>query len=146
MKEIKQMRGKEDYIKMDGVNITYGTADYRNIKSIFINYATWVKLNEEKDLHKILIPTLRHIKKNINNVISNEKWDTFNIMSNTFNATSVIESSRRTFQEFEITIYPKKEIGKIQDVLDDIKLLSEMVISTYKDKTGLILNYERNNL
>jgi hypothetical protein len=122
---------KGKFIKIgsyNNVKIGYGTVDFKNLKTIYIQLNSWTQpTNENYEFNKIISKISKNIKHHIFNLNSvlfkKESIVDLDIK------TSSIKTNKRSFMDLEITLYVNKEFEfKSKEIKEIITNLSKFII------------------
>jgi len=125
---------KGKFIKIgsyNNVKIGYGTVDYKNLKTIYVQLNSWTQpTNENYEFNKVISKINKNIKHHI-----------FNLNSGFFKKesivdldikTSSIKTNKRSFMDLEITLYVEKHFElKSKEVKNMITDLSKFIIDEF---------------
>lgn len=129
----------------NNVKIGYGTVDFKNLKTIYIQLNSWIQAShQESDFEKIILKTQRKIKEKIRE----STYDYFKKESivDLDIKTKGIKTTKRSFMDLEITLFvdkpfdvKSKEIKKIindlsLNIIDNI-LIDKSLFNFYEKKT-----------
>jgi hypothetical protein len=93
----------------NNVKLGYGTVDFKNLKTIYIQLNSWTQpLEENCDFNKIILKTRRQIKENIYN-LNSELFKPESIVDLDIK-TNGIKTNKRSFMDLEITLYVSKQV------------------------------------
>ena len=88
------------------VRIGYGTIDYKDLKTIYIKFKSWIKPIDNDDYDYIIYRTRKKIKKHLYNnninLFHKETIVDLNIKSNQ------IKPNKKSFMDVEITLFTKE--------------------------------------
>jgi hypothetical protein len=140
-------RGKEFNLELsNNFNVSVGTVDNKNPKSIYITISAWGKTVQEKviDYNKVISHMKRNIKLNIiNNNINNRFIEEQTIVD--FDVReSGIKFDKRSYMNCEITLFQKYQPLLITDnnLLTDLSFIIETLIQDIFD-TSLYFEYHK---
>ena len=112
----------------NNVKIGYGTVDYKNLKTIYIQLNSWTQPTvEEHDFDKLILKTRRKIKENIYGL----NYDYFKKESivDLDIKTNGIKTSKRSFMDLEITLYVNKPFDvRSKEIKEIVFNLSKSII------------------
>jgi hypothetical protein len=115
------------------VKLDYGTIDSKNLKSLYLNFESWIEPSEDDDYDKIIQRT----RKNIKNYIYNFKNDFFKklcIVDLEIKSNS-LKTGKRSFMKLEITLYVNDYFDikstEIKDLIE--KLMCEIIENCLTD-------------
>jgi hypothetical protein len=128
----------------DEVKIGYGTVDFKNLKTIYLKFNSWLQPeNETDDFDFIIHKSRRKIKE----IIYNLKSPLFKeqCIVDLDIRTKGIKMEKRSFMNLEITLYVNKQFDvKSKDVKNNIKdilmnvidngLIDKKLFNFYKSK------------
>ena len=129
----------------NNVKLGYGTVDFKNLKTIYIQLNSWTQpLEENCDFNKIILKTRRQIKENIYN-LNSELFKPESIVDLDIK-TNGIKTNKRSFMDLEITLYVSKQFDiRSNEVKDTIFNLSKIVIDTILVEKTLFYFFEKKN-
>ncbi len=128
----------------DEVKIGYGTVDFKNLKTIYLKFNSWLQPeNETDDFDFIIHKSRRKIKEIIYN-LKNPLFKEVCIVDLDIR-TKGIKMEKRSFMNLEITLYVDKQFDvKSKDVKNNIKdilmnvidngLIDKKLFNFYKSK------------
>jgi len=113
----------------NNVKIGYGTVDFKNLKTIYVKFNSWLQPeNDTEDFNLIISKTRRKIKENIYN-LKNENFKTQSIVDLDIR-TKGIKLEKKSFMNFEITLYVEKIFDiKSKEIKELIKKTSYSIIN-----------------
>ncbi len=111
------------------VKIGYGTVDFKNLKTIYLKFNSWLQPeNDTEDFNLIISKTRRSIKENIYN-LKNENFKPQSIVDLDIR-TKGIKLEKKSFMNLEITLYVEKTFDiKSKDIKEFIKKTSYSIIN-----------------
>ena len=129
----------------NNVKLGYGTVDFKNLKTIYIQLNSWTQpLEENCDFNKIILKTRRQIKENIYN-LNSELFKPESIVDLDIK-TNGIKTNKRSFMDLEITLYVSKQFDiRSNEVKDTIFNLSKNIIDTILVEKTLFNFFEKKN-
>ena len=129
----------------NNVKLGYGTVNFKNLKTIYIQLNSWTQpLEENCDFNKIILKTRRQIKENIYN-LNSELFKPESIVDLDIK-TNGIKTNKRSFMDLEITLYVSKQFDiRSNEVKDTIFNLSKNVIDTILVEKTLFNFFEKKN-
>jgi hypothetical protein len=129
----------------NNVKIGYGTVDYKNLKTIYIQLNSWTQPDHEDcDFDRLISKTRRQIKQKIYDLRC-EYFKPQSIVDLDIK-TSGIKTNKRSFMDLEITLYVEKHFDvKSKEIKDIVGNLSESVIDTILTDQTLFNFYESKN-
>ena len=126
------------------VKIGYGTVDFKNLKTIYLKFNSWVEPdNDTDDFDSVINKTRRNIKEIVYN-LNCEYFKPQSIVDLDIR-TKGIKLNKRSFMNLEITLYVEKQFdvkskpikliikGLIQDVIDK-SLTNKNLFNFYTNK------------
>lgn len=136
-------RGK--YIPLgyyQNLKIGYGTVDYKDLKTVYIKFKTWIMPLEDVDCNYTMSRTIKKIKTHI-----------FNLESDLFQRESIIDLNMKTnsvrpnkksFVDIEITLFTKSQFDiKENEVKDYINnLINDIIDNDFENKN--FYNFHKN--
>jgi hypothetical protein len=129
----------------NNVKIGYGTVDYKNLKTIYIQLNSWTQPTvEEHDFDKLILKTRRKIKENIYGL----NYDYFKKESivDLDIKTNGIKTSKRSFMDLEITLYVNKPFDvRSKEIKEIVFNLSKSIIDTNLIDETLFNFFEKKN-
>ena len=113
----------------NNVKIGYGTVDFKNLKTIYLKFNSWLQPeNDNEDFNLIISKTRRSIKENIYN-LKNENFKPQSIVDLDIR-TKGIKLEKKSFMNLEITLYVEKVFDiKSKDIKEFIKKTSYSIIN-----------------
>jgi hypothetical protein len=129
----------------NNVKIGYGTVDYKNLKTIYVQLNSWTQPSmDDHDFDKLISRTRRQIKEEIYN-LNTEFFKRESIVDLDIK-TSGIKTNKRSFMDLEITLYVEKHFDvRSKEVKNIISNLSESVIDTILTDETLFNFFEKKN-
>jgi hypothetical protein len=129
----------------NNVKIGYGTVDYKNLKTIYVQLNSWTQPSvDEHDFNKLISKTRRQIKEIIYN-LNTEYFKRESIVDLDIK-TSGIKTNKRSFMDLEITLYVEKHFDvRSKDIKSIISNLSENIIDTTLVDETLFNFFEKKN-
>jgi hypothetical protein len=129
----------------NNVKIGYGTVDYKDLKTIYIQLNSWTQPDtEDCDFDRLISKTRRQIKENIYNL----KCEYFKPQSivDLDIKTSGIKTNKRSFMDLEITLYVEKYFDvRSKEIKQIVTDLSETLIDNVLTDETLFNFYETKN-
>ena len=127
------------------VKIGYGTVDYKNLKTVYVQLNSWTQPSvDEHDFNKLISKTRRQIKEKIYN-LNTEYFKRESIVDLDIK-TSGIKTNKRSFMDLEITLYVEKHFDvRSKDVKNIVTNLSENIIDTILVDETLFNFFEKKN-
>lgn len=130
---------KGKFIKLgvhNNVKIGYGTVDYKNLKTIYIQLNSWTQPNNDDcDFDRVISQTRRKIKQIIYDLRS-EYFKPQSIVDLDIK-TSGVKTNKRSFMDLEITLYVDKYFDikskEVKEIVTDLSV--GIVNSTLTDET-----------
>jgi hypothetical protein len=119
------------------IKLGYGTVDYKNLKTIYLKFNSWLEPNDEyEDYDKILNSSKRKIKDIIYH-LKNEKFRESCIVDLDVR-TKGLKLNKRSFMNLEITLYVKNYFDiKNKEIKNDLKELMHDIIDDTLDNNYL---------
>ena len=113
----------------NNVKIGYGTVDFKNLKTIYVKFNSWLQPeNDTEDFNLIISKTRRKIKENIYK-LKNENFKPQSIVDLDIR-TKGIKLEKKSFMNLEITLYVEKIFDiKSKEIKELIKKTSYSIIS-----------------
>lgn len=129
----------------NNVKIGYGTVDYKNLKTIYVQLNSWTQPSvDEHDFNKLISKTRRQIKEKIYN-LNTEYFKRESIVDLDIK-TSGIKTNKRSFMDLEITLYVDKHFDvRSKDVKNIVSNLSENIVDTILVDETLFNFFEKKN-
>jgi hypothetical protein len=129
----------------NNVKIGYGTVDYKNLKTIYVQLNSWTQPSvDEHDFNKLISKTRRQIKEIIYN-LNTEYFKRESIVDLDIK-TSGIKTNKRSFMDLEITLYVEKHFDvRSKDIKSIISNLSENIVDTTLVDETLFNFFEKKN-
>lgn len=129
----------------NNVKLGYGTVDYKNLKTIYIQLNSWTQPSEDNhDYDRLIAKTRRKIKEQIYELKS-EYFKPECIVDLDIK-TNGIKTNKRSFMDLEITLYVTKQFDvKNKDVKETISNLSKNIIDTTLTDKTLFNFFEKKN-
>lgn len=119
----------------DNVKIGYGTVDFKNLKSIYLKFNSWVEPeNEDEDYFNIISKTRRKIKNKIS-TLKNDFFKPESIVDLDIR-TKGIKKDKRSFMNLEVTLFVDQFFDiKSLDVKSTIKsIMTDIIDDDLSDK------------
>jgi hypothetical protein len=113
----------------NNVKIGYGTVDFKNLKTIYVKFNSWLQPeNDTEDFNLIISKTRRKIKENIYN-LKNKNFKPQSIVDLDIR-TKGIKLEKKSFMNLEITLYVEKIFDiKSKEIKELIKKTSYSIIN-----------------
>ena len=129
----------------NNVKLGYGTVDFKNLKTIYVQLNSWTQPVEENcNFDKIISKTRRQIKENIYN-LNSEFFKPESIVDLDIK-TNGIKTNKKSFMDLEITLYVSKQFDvRSNEVKDIISNLSKNIIDTILTEKSLFNFFENKN-
>jgi len=129
----------------NNVKIGYGTVDYKNLKTVYVQLNSWTQPSvDEHDFNKLISKTRKQIKEKIYN-LNTEYFKKESIVDLDIK-TSGIKTNKRSFMDLEITLYVEKHFDvRSKDVKNIVTNLSENIIDTILVDETLFNFFEKKN-
>lgn len=129
----------------NNVKIGYGTVDYKNLKTIYVQLNSWTQPSmDDHDFDKLISKTRRQIKEKVYN-LNTEFFKRESIVDLDIK-TSGIKTNKRSFMDLEITLYVEKHFDvRSKEIKNIISNLSETVIDTVLTDETLFNFFEKKN-
>ena len=111
------------------IKIGYGTVDYKELKTVYIKFKTWILPTEDIDCNYTMSRTIKKIKTHIFN-LENDLFQRESIVDLSMK-TSSVKTNKTSFMDVEITLFVKGQFdikekkvknimsGLIKDIIDD---------------------------
>jgi hypothetical protein len=114
----------------NNVKIGYGTVDFKNLKTIYIQLNSWTQpLVEEHDFDRVILKTRRKIKERIYD-LNSELFKKESIVDLDIK-TNGIKTNKRSFMDLEITLFVNKQFDvRSKEVKEVISNLSNSIVDT----------------
>lgn len=110
------------------VKIGYGTVDYKNLKTIYLKFNSWLQPENETDDFVLLISKSRRKIKEIIYNLKNQNFKSQSIVDLDIR-TKGIKMEKKSFMNLEVTLYVEKQFEvKSKEIRDSIKNISETII------------------
>jgi hypothetical protein len=129
----------------NNVKVGFGTVDYKNLKTIYIQLNSWVQPNNDDcDFDKLISKTRRQIKNKIYD-LQCEYFKPQSIVDLDIK-TSGVKTNKRSFMDLEVTLYVEKHFDvKSKEIKQIVSSLSEDIISTILTDETLFNFHETKN-
>jgi hypothetical protein len=129
----------------NNVKLGYGTVDFKNLKTIYVQLNSWTQpLEENCDFNKIILKTRRKIKENIY-TLNSEFFKPESIVDLDIK-TNGIKTNKKSFMDLEMTLYVTKQFDiRSNEVKDTISNLSKNIIDTILIEKSLFNFFENKN-
>jgi hypothetical protein len=117
------------------VKIGYGTVDFRNLKTIYLKFNSWLQPeNESDDFEEMIYKSRRQVKEIIYN-LKNPLFKQQSIVDLDIR-TKGIKLEKRSFMNMEVTLYVNKQFDvKTKEVKNNIKdILTSVIENGLTDK------------
>ncbi len=117
------------------VKIGYGTVDFRNLKTIYLKFNSWLQPeNESDDFEEMIYKSRRRVKEIIYN-LKNPLFKQQSIVDLDIR-TKGIKLEKRSFMNMEVTLYVNKQFDvKTKEVKNNIKdILTSVIENGLTDK------------
>ena len=129
----------------NNVKIGYGTVDYKNLKTVYIQLNSWTQPTIiDHDFDKLISKTRRQIKEKI-----------YSLNSDLFKKESIVDldiktngikENKRSFMDLDITLYVEKFFDvRSKEVKNNISNLSESIVDTVLTDETLFNFFEKKN-
>jgi hypothetical protein len=133
-------KGKTSKINLfKNIKCSYGTVDYKNLKSLYIVLQTWVEPKEDIENWERYNGMLsRNIKHVLLQTVNKEIFKNFSIVDLDLRSSGM-KTGKRSFMNLEITLYLKNHIDfKSQELRNEIKkVVSDVYIDCLKNSKYL---------
>lgn len=129
----------------NNVKLGYGTVDFKNLKTIYIQLNSWIQPStEDYNFDKLISKTRRQIRDRIYS-LNSEFFKPESIVDLDIK-TNGIKTDKRSFMDLEITLYVEKQFDvKSKEVKDTIFNLSKSIIDTTLNDETLFNFFEKKN-
>ncbi len=129
----------------NNVKIGYGTVDFKNLKTIYIQLNSWTQpLVEEHDFDRLILKTRKKIKDKIYN-LNSEFFKPESIVDLDIK-TNGIKTNKRSFMDLEVTLYVNKNFDvRSNEIKSIISNLSNSIIDTILIDETLFNFFEKKN-
>ena len=120
----------------DRVKIGYGTVDYNNLKTIYVQLNSWIEpTSNEQDFDKLIFKTRKRIKDNV--CFLNSDFFKNQCIVDLDIKTNGVKLNKRSFMDLEITLYVNKPFDvRSKEVKTFVSNFSKNIIDTILiDKT-----------
>lgn len=119
------------------IKIGYGTVDYKNLKTIYLKFNSWLQpIDEDEDYNDILNFSKKKIKTYINN-LNNNRFERPCIVDLDVR-TKGIKLNKRSFMNLEVTLYVKENFDiKNKSSKEELKKLMSYIIDDSLDNNQL---------
>jgi hypothetical protein len=110
------------------VKIGYGTVDYKNLKTIYLKFNSWLQpINDTDDFDLSISKSRRKIKEIIYN-LKNQNFKQQSIVDLDIR-TKGIKLEKRSFMNLEVTLYVEKQLEiKSKDFKNSAKNILETIV------------------
>ena len=121
------------------IKCTYGTVDYKNLKSIYIVLHSWVEpkvdISNWERYNGILCRNIKHVLLHSAN---SNLFKSFNIVDLDLRSSGM-RMGKRSFMNLEITLYLKEHIDfKSKELRDEVKnIVNDVYIDCFKNSKHL---------
>lgn len=125
------------------IKIGYGTVDYKNLKTVYLKFNSWLQPNDETDnFDKIIAKTRRNIKDVVYNM-DNANFKRQCIVDLDIK-TKGIKLEKRSFMNLEITLYVDKHFDiRNSEVKSNVKNIILDIIDTSLTDKNLFNFYKK---
>jgi len=129
----------------NNVKLGYGTVDYKDLKTIYIQLNSWTQPSEDNhDYNRLIAKTRRKIKEEIYGL--NSEYFKPECIVDLDIKTNGIKTNKRSFMDLEITLYVNKHFDvKSKDVKETVSNLSKNIIDTILTDETLFNFFEKKN-
>lgn len=112
----------------NNIKIGYGTVDFKNLKTIYLKFNTWLQpSNDTDDFDQSIFKSRREIKKVIYN-LNNRNFKPESIVDLDVK-TKGIKTDKRSFMNLEVTLFVNEYFDvKSKDTKKSIKNITENII------------------
>jgi hypothetical protein len=117
------------------VKIGYGTVDFRNLKTIYLKFNSWLQPeNESDDFEEMIYKSRRRVKEIIYN-LKNPLFKQQSIVDLDIR-TKGIKLEKRSFMNMEVTLYVNRQFDvKTKEVKNNVKdILTSVIENGLTDK------------
>jgi len=124
------------------LKIGYGTVDYKELKTVYIKFKTWIMPLEDVDCNYTMSRTIKKIKTHI-----------FNLESDLFQRESIVDlnmkvnsvkPNKMSFVDIEITLFTKSQFDikdkKIKNYINN--LINDIIDDDFENKN--FYNFHKN--
>lgn len=113
----------------NNVKIGYGTVDFKNLKTIYLKFNSWVEPSHDDVDFDVLIHKSRRTIKNKIYMLKNKKFKPQSIVDLDIK-TNGIKLNKRSFMNLEITLYVNEFFDvKSKPIKTEIKTFIETIIN-----------------
>jgi len=124
------------------IKLGYGTIDYKNLKTVYIDFNCWILPDLDDDYETIIGKTRKDIKNYIYS-LNNDYFQQQSIVDLDIRSKG-IKLEKKSFMNLEITLFAKNQFDiKEKDVKKFIKELSETIINDKLTDKNLF-NFHKN--
>lgn len=129
----------------NNVKIGYGTVDYKNLKTIYVQLNSWTQPTiDSSDFDKLISKTRRQIKNKIT-VLDSEYFKQESIVDLDIK-TNGIKTNKRSFMDLEITLFVNKIFDvRSKEIRELVSTLSKNIIDTTLTDETLFNFFEKKN-
>jgi hypothetical protein len=129
----------------NNVKLGYGTVDYKDLKTIYIQLNSWTQPSEDNhDYNRLIAKARRKIKEEIYTL--NSDYFKPECIVDLDIKTNGIKTNKRSFMDLEITLYVNKHFDvKSKDVKETVFNLSKNIIDTVLTDETLFNFFEKKN-
>jgi hypothetical protein len=129
----------------NNVKIGYGTVDFKNLKTVYLKFNSWLQpKNETEDFNLILSKSRRKAKEIIRD-LQNENFKSQSIVDLDVR-TKGIRMEKKSFMNLEITLYVEKSFEiKSKVIKEFLKTTSETIINNSLTDKKLFNFYKTKN-
>ena len=129
----------------NNVKIGYGTVDFKNLKTVYLKFNSWLQpKNETEDFNLILSKSRRKVKEIIRD-LQNENFKSQSIVDLDVR-TKGIRMEKKSFMNLEITLYVEKTFEiKSKIIKEFLKTTSETIIDDSLTDKKLFNFYKTKN-
>jgi len=129
----------------NNVRLGYGTVDYKNLKTIYIQLSSWTQPSEKNnDVDKLISRKQKNIK-DIIYILNSEYFKKESIVDLDIK-TKGIKTNKRSFMDLEITLFVNKQFDiRSKEIKEFVYNLSKNIIDTILIDNSLFNFFEKKN-
>jgi hypothetical protein len=129
----------------NNVRLGYGTVDFKNLKTIYVQLSSWTQPTEKNsEVDKLISRKRKNIKDTIY-ILNSELFKKESIVDLDIK-TKGIKSSKRSFMDLEITLFVNKQFDiRSKEIKEFVYNLSKNIIDTILIDDSLFNFFEKKN-
>jgi hypothetical protein len=126
----------------EGFSVGYGTVDYTNNKSIYIDISSWVEPLTANNPQALVDKLRKHIRKLVHRILPNTPFNNLMYIVDLDLRESGVRIGKKSFMSCNITLYTLEDLNTLNG---DVQSLADTVVDSIKSvfTDGLSFNKKK---